>query len=129
MRESLARAVLWAIMEAHGERTRVPPLRRLRLEDGREGRRSRRGTLRLRQPVRGAHPPPGGERRHPAALPKASFDNFVLPRDNPMGHRELAHVLLTVKAYVREFPNEKRPGLLLSANRAAARRTWPPPPC
>ena len=49
----------------------------------------------------------------PPLYRKASFDNFVLPRDNPMGHRELAHVLLTVKAYVREFPNEKRPGLLL----------------
>jgi len=43
----------------------------------------------------------------------ASFDNFILPRDNPVGHRELAHVLLTVKSFVREFPNEKRPGLLL----------------
>ena len=30
-----------------------------------------------------------------------------------MGHRELAHVLLTVKAFAREFPTPKRPGLLL----------------
>jgi DNA replication protein DnaC len=49
----------------------------------------------------------------PPLYRKASFDNFVLPRDNPMGHRELAHLLLTVKTFVREFPNDRRPGLLL----------------
>jgi DNA replication protein DnaC len=43
----------------------------------------------------------------------AGFENFQLPKDNPMGSRELAQVLLTVRAFVREFPNEKRPGLLL----------------
>jgi DNA replication protein DnaC len=52
-----------------------------------------------------------------AAIPplyrNASFDNFALPRDNPIGHRELANVLLTVKAFSREFPTDKRPGLLL----------------
>jgi len=52
-----------------------------------------------------------------AAIPplyrNASVDNFVLPRDNPIAHRELANVLLTVKAFAREFPAEKRPGLLL----------------
>jgi len=52
-----------------------------------------------------------------AAIPplyrNASFDNFVLPRDNPIGHRELAGVLLTVRAFAREFPTDKRPGLLL----------------
>jgi DNA replication protein DnaC len=52
-----------------------------------------------------------------AAIPplyrNASLDNFVLPRDNPIGHRELANVLLTVKTFAREFPAEKRPGLLL----------------
>ncbi len=42
-----------------------------------------------------------------------SFDNFVLPRDNPIAHRELGTVLLTVKSFAREFPNDKRPGLLL----------------
>jgi DNA replication protein DnaC len=49
----------------------------------------------------------------PLLYRKASFDNFILPKDNPMGSRELAQVLLTVRAFVREFPNEKRPGLLL----------------
>jgi DNA replication protein DnaC len=52
-----------------------------------------------------------------AAIPplyrNASFDNFVLPRDNPIGHRELANVLLMVKTFAREFPAEKHPGLLL----------------
>jgi DNA replication protein DnaC len=43
----------------------------------------------------------------------ASFDNFLLPADNPIGHRELAHVLLTVRTFAREFPAARRPGLLL----------------
>ena len=49
----------------------------------------------------------------PLLYRNASFDNFILPKDNPMGSRELAQALLTVRAFVREFPNEKRPGLLL----------------
>src|SRR5580692_2686837 len=52
-----------------------------------------------------------------AAIPplyrNASFDNFSLPRDNPIGHRELANVLLTVKGFSREFPTDKQLGLLL----------------
>jgi DNA replication protein DnaC len=51
-----------------------------------------------------------------AAIPplyrNASFDNFLLG-ENPIGHRDLANVLLTVKAFSREFPTDKRPGLLL----------------
>lgn len=43
----------------------------------------------------------------------ASIDNFVLPRDNMMAHRDLATVLLEIKAFVREFPAGQRPGLLL----------------
>ncbi len=49
----------------------------------------------------------------PPLYRNASFDNFVLPSDNPIGHRELANILLTVRAFAREFPAEKRPGLLL----------------
>jgi len=49
----------------------------------------------------------------PPLYQNAGLDNFVLPKENPMGHRDLAQVLLTVKAFVREFPSEKRPGLLL----------------
>ena len=52
-----------------------------------------------------------------AAIPplyrNASFDNFALPRDNPIGHRELANVLLTVKTFAREFPTGQYLGLLL----------------
>jgi DNA replication protein DnaC len=44
----------------------------------------------------------------------ASFDNFSVPGpDNPIARRELTNVLLAVKNYVRDFPNEPRPGLLL----------------
>jgi DNA replication protein DnaC len=49
----------------------------------------------------------------PPLYRNASVDNFVLPKDNPVANRELAQVLVTVRAFVREFPNEKRPGLLL----------------
>jgi DNA replication protein DnaC len=49
----------------------------------------------------------------PPLYSNASIDNFVLPRDNMMAHRDLATVLLEIKSFVREFPNEKRPGLLL----------------
>src|SRR5262249_25956977 len=43
----------------------------------------------------------------------ASFDNFKLPTDNPMANRGLATVLLAVKSFTREFPAEKKPGLML----------------
>ncbi len=49
----------------------------------------------------------------PPLYRNASLDTFVLPRDNMMHHRDLATVLLEIKAFVREFPNERRPGLLL----------------
>jgi DNA replication protein DnaC len=50
----------------------------------------------------------------PPLYSQASFDNFVVPGpDNPIARRELTNVLLTVKNYVRDFPNESRPGLLL----------------
>ncbi len=49
----------------------------------------------------------------PPLYRKASIDNFVLPRDNMVAHRDLANVLLVVKTFTREFPNDKRPGLLL----------------
>jgi DNA replication protein DnaC len=47
----------------------------------------------------------------PPLYQNASVDNFILP-GNPIAHRELAAVLLTVKGFIREFPNEKKPGLL-----------------
>ncbi len=44
----------------------------------------------------------------------ATFDNFNVPGpENPIERRELTNVLLAVKGYLRNFPDEKRPGLLL----------------
>lgn len=43
-----------------------------------------------------------------------SFENFCVPGpENPIARRELTSILLAVKNFVREFPNESRPGLLL----------------
>src|SRR5579864_2048164 len=49
----------------------------------------------------------------PPLYRNASLDNFRLPADNPTANRGLASVLLTVKAFARQFPAEKKPGLLL----------------
>ncbi|HEY2017408.1 MAG TPA: ATP-binding protein [Bryobacteraceae bacterium] len=50
----------------------------------------------------------------PPLYRNASFENFVVPGpDNPIGRRDLTNVLLTVKNYVRDFPSDTRPGLLL----------------
>ncbi len=49
----------------------------------------------------------------PPLYANASFDNFLLPRENPMGYRELTEVFLSVRGYAREFPNAHKPGLLL----------------
>ena len=48
----------------------------------------------------------------PPLYRNASLDNFILPADNPVARNALGSVLLTVKAYVREFPQPERPGLL-----------------
>jgi DNA replication protein DnaC len=49
----------------------------------------------------------------PPLYSRASFENFLLPRDNPIGYRELTDVFLRVKAFARDFPQTKEPGLLL----------------
>ncbi len=50
----------------------------------------------------------------PPLYQNASFDNFVIPGiENPIARREMTNVLLAVKNFVRDFPNESRPGLLL----------------
>jgi DNA replication protein DnaC len=50
----------------------------------------------------------------PPLYRNASFDNFVVPGpDNPIARRELTNVLLAVKNFVRDFPNDSRPGLLM----------------
>jgi DNA replication protein DnaC len=55
-----------------------------------------------------------GRAQIPPLYAGASFENFVVPGpDNPIGRRDLTNILLAVKNYVREFPHESRPGLLL----------------
>ena len=49
----------------------------------------------------------------PPLYAKAAIDNFLLPKDNPMASRELADVLMMVRAFQRTYPNPKAPGLLL----------------
>src|SRR5262245_43625725 len=50
----------------------------------------------------------------PPRYQNASLENFVVPGpENPIARRELTNVLLAVKNFLREFPNPKRPGLLL----------------
>ena len=49
----------------------------------------------------------------PPLYRNASLDNFKLPADNPTANRGLASVLLTVKSFTREYPSEKKSGLLL----------------
>src|SRR5438445_13077161 len=48
----------------------------------------------------------------PPLYRNASFENFSKRRDD-YNYRELAKVLVDVKGYARDFPNESRPGLLL----------------
>ena len=50
----------------------------------------------------------------PPLYRNASFDNFVVPGpENPIARRDLSTVLLAVKRFAQDFPNEARPGLLL----------------
>ena len=50
----------------------------------------------------------------PPLYRNTSFENFSIPGpENPIARRELTNILLAVKNYVRDFPNESRPGLLL----------------
>jgi DNA replication protein DnaC len=49
----------------------------------------------------------------PPLYSHTSFDNFSVRPENPIARQELTTVLLAVKNYVRDFPNEARPGLLL----------------
>jgi len=49
----------------------------------------------------------------PLLYANASFENFLLSRENPIGYRELTEVYLAVRGYARDFPNAKKPGLLL----------------
>jgi DNA replication protein DnaC len=49
----------------------------------------------------------------PPLYRKASFDNFLIPKDNEIARRELLDVRRTVLTFAHEFPQETRPGLLL----------------
>jgi DNA replication protein DnaC len=49
----------------------------------------------------------------PPLYANASFENFLLSRDNQIGYRQLTDVFIAVKGFVRDFPNPKMPGLLL----------------
>jgi DNA replication protein DnaC len=48
----------------------------------------------------------------PPLYENASTEEFILPKDNPIAHRSLASVMLTVRTYAREFPVVDKPGLL-----------------
>lgn len=48
----------------------------------------------------------------PPLYSDASFDNFVLPADNPVAARALEPVLLKASGYAREFPFVAKPGLM-----------------
>ena len=51
----------------------------------------------------------------PPLYRNASFDNFVLPQDNPIAYDQLSRALVKVKGYVRQFdPFRAKPGLMLT---------------
>lgn len=50
--------------------------------------------------------------RIPPLYENKSFEDFLLPRDNPLAHAAMAKVMVDVRAYTREFPAAQRPGLL-----------------
>lgn len=52
----------------------------------------------------------------PPLYQNASFENFLLPKDNPLAHQGLTTALMTARAYVRDFPATDKPGLLFIGN-------------
>jgi DNA replication protein DnaC len=48
----------------------------------------------------------------PPLYGQASFENFVLPKDNPIHNAAMAKVMVEVRGFAREFPGAGRPGLL-----------------
>jgi DNA replication protein DnaC len=49
----------------------------------------------------------------PPLYANASFESFVIPKDNPIASKGLEQVWRDVRAYVREFPTGDKLGLLL----------------
>lgn len=43
----------------------------------------------------------------------ASFESFLLPEDNPIARKSLSDTMLAVKSFVRGYPTNPKPGLLL----------------
>jgi DNA replication protein DnaC len=54
-----------------------------------------------------------GRANIPEAYLSAALDNFKLPENNPVARSQYATALLTVRAYVRDFPTVSPSGLLL----------------
>ncbi len=48
----------------------------------------------------------------PPLYENASFENFLLPRDNPVSQTAMAKAMVDVRGYARDFPATKQPGLL-----------------
>ena len=49
----------------------------------------------------------------PSLYSAASIDNLKIPSDNPIAERALKTAVIKVSGFVRDFPAEKQPGLLL----------------
>lgn len=49
----------------------------------------------------------------PKNYSQASFENFLLPQNNPIVRTELGKVMSIVRGYTREYPAVSKPGLLL----------------
>ena len=49
----------------------------------------------------------------PRNYSQASFENFLLPQNNPVSRGELGRVMSIVRGYTREYPAVSKPGLLL----------------
>ncbi|MBI3665207.1 MAG: ATP-binding protein [Acidobacteria bacterium] len=50
--------------------------------------------------------------RIPPRFDRASFENFLLPRDNPQANESLSKAMLGARVFAREFPHIEKPGLL-----------------
>ncbi len=48
----------------------------------------------------------------PPLYRQASFENFALPKDNPIHNAAMAKVMVEVRGFTREFPAGDKPGLL-----------------
>ncbi len=59
-----------------------------------------------------------GELEERAQIPRtyrdSSLDNFLKPQDNPIARKGLSDVMLAVKSYIRGYPANPKPGLLLA---------------